>query len=128
MFKEEGMKAYFKSGGDPNLWWYQFFILCYEVSKDFMEELQRELNLPFRPLQFEFPLKEMPRIKCSACESQLPDKPTLEELLAQTHIYSSLVLEDGTVFLLCPLCEAKVGFFLRDQYPPGSRIYPVEDC
>jgi hypothetical protein len=121
------VKTYLKSGGDPNLWWYQFFILCYEVGEDFMEELQGELNMPFRPLQFKYPLGEIPRIKCAACEAQLPDKPTLEELLAQTHIYSSLVLEDSTVFLLCPLCEAKVEFYLRNQYSPGFRVYPTEE-
>lgn len=123
------MKVYLKAGGDPNFWWYRFRILRYEVSsEDFLEELQRELNLPLRPLRFKLPLDKMPRIKCTACESQLPDKPTLEELLAQTHIYFSLVLDDGTVFLLCPLCAAKIEFYLNDRYPSGSRIYPAKEC
>jgi hypothetical protein len=119
------MDVWVKEGGDPNLWWYKFGIHRFEAPDNIIKEIQEQMFPNLKPLKIEVPLTQLPPLKCCACGSSLPSKATLEETLSQTHVHFSLVLDDGTVFLLDLVCAAKIRDFLEERCSPGKLVYPT---
>jgi len=115
------MNIWVKLGGDPTLlWWikFGFFIFPYRVSDNIEAEL-RQIFPKLKPLKISRPMEEFPRIKCCACQRcYLPVQSSLEETLAQTHVQSSLVLDNGVVYLLDRKCAEKIKVFIEERYGP----------
>lgn len=123
------MEVWVKLGGDPTLpWWVRFGFSIFHftgVPNDIEAEF-RKIFPKLKPLKISMPMKVFPdEIKCCACQrSHLPVQSSLEETLAQTHVHSSLVLDNGVVFLLDRKCAEKIKKYLDERYGSGTTCAP----
>lgn len=122
------MNACLKLGGDPNFHWYGFGIYNFEVPDDFFEELRRAFP-KLKPLEIKTPLLYLPPIECCACgKDSLPIRSSIAETLALTHVFSSLVLGDGKIFLFDEDCAKEIRDHMEINYHCAVQHYPTPHC
>jgi len=111
----ESMEACLKLGGDPTLG-HKVEILKYEVPYNIIEILKTHFP-DLQPLQFKYPLEEIPDVQCCTCRRMyVLTRPRLESMMTCTHVHSSLELHDGDIFILCHNgCDRKIRQILEEH-------------
>lgn len=111
------MNACLKIGGDSTLG-AEISIHNFSVTREMVDSLREYLYLGTNQIRVNM-LDDgnffVPNIKCNACgHYYLISEPcTLERLLTETHIYSSLEV-DGKIFLICYRCAQKIKWFFEN--------------